>query len=81
MTAKETATGDERTWLRTGGMRVRLGRVARRESQEQLGERAGVTRVTVGSVERADHPAVVLAYIRLARALDRPPGELLDGAP
>jgi transcriptional regulator with XRE-family HTH domain len=62
-------------------MRVRLGRVARRESQEELGARAGVSRVTVGSVERADHPAGVLAYVRLAKAIGVPVGDLLDGAP
>jgi transcriptional regulator with XRE-family HTH domain len=77
----DTATADEQAWLRGVGMRVRLARVYRRESQEQLGARAGVSRMTVGSVERADHPAGVLAYVRLARAIDLPLGELLDGAP
>jgi transcriptional regulator with XRE-family HTH domain len=73
-------TEAERAWLRTVGMRVRLARVGRRESQAELGERSAVARVTVGSVDRGDHPAVVLAYIRLARAIDVPLGELLDGA-
>jgi transcriptional regulator with XRE-family HTH domain len=62
-------------------MRVRLARVARRESQDALAERAGVSRVTLGSVERGEHVAGVLTYARLARAVVLPLGELLDGAP
>jgi transcriptional regulator with XRE-family HTH domain len=77
----DTATADEQAWLHGVGMRVRLARVSRRESQAELGARAGVSRVTVGSIERADHPAGVLAYVRLARAIDLPLAELLDGAP
>jgi transcriptional regulator with XRE-family HTH domain len=77
----DTATADEQAWLRGVGMRVRLARVSQRESQAALGARAGVSRVTVGSIERADHPAGVLAYVRLAQAIDLPLTELLDGAP
>jgi DNA-binding XRE family transcriptional regulator len=69
----------DQEWLRTVGMRVLLARTARRESQEELGRRAGVSRVSVGSIERADHPASVLAFARLAAALDLRLGELLDG--
>lgn len=71
----------ERAWLRTVGMRVRLARVARRESQDALAVRAAVSRVTLGSVERGDHLAGVLIYSRLARATGVPLAELLDGAP
>ena len=74
-------TSAEGAWLVAVGMRIRLARVARRESQEKLGDRAGVGRATVGSVERGEHPAVVLACVRLARALDLPVADLLDGAP
>jgi transcriptional regulator with XRE-family HTH domain len=63
------AVTDEREWLAAVGMRVRLGRVARGESQQRLGDRCGVSRVTVGSIERGDHPASVTAYRRLADAL------------
>ena len=76
-----TGTEAERMWLRTIGMRIRLGRVARRELQDALALRAGVSRVTIGSVERGDHPAGLLAYVRLSRAIDVPLAELLDGAP
>lgn len=71
----------ERAWLRSVGMRVRLARVAARESQDALAARAKVSRVTLGSIERGDHPAAVLTYARLARTLDVPLAELLDGAP
>jgi transcriptional regulator with XRE-family HTH domain len=62
-------------------MRVRLARVSLRESQDALAARAYVSRVTVGSVERGDHPASVLTVVRLARAVGVPLDELLDGAP
>jgi hypothetical protein len=71
---------DEAAWLRAVGLRVRLARVARGESQAELGGRSSVSRVTVGSIERADHPAAVTAYARLADALGMPLAELLGGA-
>ena len=64
-------------WLAAVGMRVRLARVARGETQEELGCRAGVSRVTVGSIERGEHPASVLAFRRLADALGVDLGRLL----
>lgn len=70
-------TTDDTAWLRTVGMRVRLTRVVRGDSQEQLGRRAGVSRVTVGSIERGDHPAAVTTYRRLSNALDVDLGQLL----
>lgn len=73
--------GEERAWLLVVGMRVRPGRVALRESQDGLAARAGVSRVTLGSIERGEHQASVLTYVRLARVLGRPLAELLDGAP
>jgi transcriptional regulator with XRE-family HTH domain len=57
---------------------VKLLRVVRGLSQEQLGAASGVSRVTVGSIERGDHPASVLAYRKLARAFGVPLSELLD---
>lgn len=71
---------DEAAWLRAVGLRVRLTRVARGESQADLGNRSGVSRVTVGSIERADHAAAVTAYVRLADALGVPLAELLGSS-
>jgi transcriptional regulator with XRE-family HTH domain len=68
-------------WLRKVGMRIRLGRVAGGESQEDLGARAGVSRATVGSIERSDHPAALVSYARLAGALRIPLADLMEGAP
>jgi transcriptional regulator with XRE-family HTH domain len=62
-------TERERTYLRALGLRVKPLRVASRLSPAKLGEAADVTRVQVGSIERGDHPANLLAYVRLAAAL------------
>jgi DNA-binding XRE family transcriptional regulator len=69
----------EQIRLRDLGMRVRLRRVAGGLSQQRLGEAAGVSRVTVGSIERGDHPASVLAVWRIADALGAPVAELVAG--
>lgn len=65
-------------YLRAVGLRVKLLRVTRGLSQGDVGSAAGVSRVTVGSIERGDHPASVLAYRRLAKVLGVDLGELLD---
>jgi DNA-binding XRE family transcriptional regulator len=62
-------------------MRVRLARVRRRQSQDVLAPLTGVSRVTLGSIERGDHAAAVTSYVRLARTLDLSLNELLDGSP
>lgn len=72
------AAGDDGPYLRTVGLRVRLLRVGRGLSQEELGAVSGVSRVTVGSIERGDHPASVLAYRKLAKAFEIGLDELLD---
>ena len=79
MTVERATSTTERDWLLDVGMRIRLARVRAKETQEELAARAGVSRVTVGSIERADHPAVILAYRRLAEALNLSLAELLDG--
>lgn len=73
------AEGD-RVYLDSVGLRVRLFRMARSMSQDDLARRASVSRVTLGSIERGDHAAGLLTYLKLARALGRDVGELLaDG--
>lgn len=69
----------ELVYLKQVGLRVKLLRVTRGLSQEELGVTSGVSRVTVGSIERGDHPASVLAYRRLAGAFGVRVSELLDG--
>jgi len=74
-------TNEETAWLHAVGLRIRLARVTRSESQDRLGKRADVSRVTVGSVERGEHPAAVTVYARLARAVGLSLADLLGGAP
>jgi transcriptional regulator with XRE-family HTH domain len=68
---------DDSLFLRDLGLRVRLFRVAQGLSQDKLARVSGVSRVTLGSIERGEHAASLLAYRRLARALGRDLGELL----
>lgn len=75
------ASPDERDWLLAVGMRFRLARVRGRESQRVLAARAGLSSVTLGSIERGDHVATLLTYTRLARALGLPLDRLLGDAP
>jgi transcriptional regulator with XRE-family HTH domain len=69
---------DDGLYLRDVGLRIRLHRVSRRVSQDELARRSGLSRVTLGSIERGDHPATVLTYRKLARAFGIPLSELLD---
>ena len=62
-------------------MRVRLARVRARQSQDRLAKQACISRVTMGSIERGEHPSAVTSYVRLARTLGMSLNELLDGAP
>lgn len=67
-------TGDRMTerghaYLAAVGQRVRLLRVARRLSQDAFADAAGVSRVTLGSIERGEHAAGLLTYVKLAEAL------------
>jgi DNA-binding XRE family transcriptional regulator len=47
-------------------------------SQDWLAETAKVSRVTLGSIERGEHAAGILAYRALATALDIPLDGLFD---
>ena len=62
-------TSAQQEWLAEVGMRVRVARVRRRETQEQLAAQAAVSRVTLGSIERGDHEAGASTDARLARIL------------
>lgn len=62
-------TDREHAYLAAVGQRVRLLRVARRLSQDTFADLAGVSRVTLGSIERGEHAAGLLAYVKLAEAL------------
>jgi len=68
----------ERGYLRTLGLRIRLLRTVRRLSQDQLAQAAGVSRVTLGSIERGEHSSVLVTYVRLAATLCPRLPDLLD---
>lgn len=69
--------GDDSAFLRDLGLRVRLFRVARGLSQDELARVSGVSRVTLGSIERGEHAASLLAYRKLAGAFEVALGELV----
>jgi len=61
------------------GARLRQLRTDRQWTQEDLAETAGLTATYVGQVERGDKVASLTVVLKLARALDIPPAELLSG--
>lgn len=63
--------------VRQFGVTVRRFREARRWSQEQLAERAGLNRSFVGEVERGEVIASLVTAEKLANALDQPITSLL----
>jgi transcriptional regulator with XRE-family HTH domain len=63
------AAGDDETYLRHLGDRLRLYRLTLRMSQQDLAAAAGLSRVFVSAVERGKHGANVLALRHLADAL------------
>ena len=77
MTAEERAA--ERQYLRGLGKRIRLLRVDRELSQEQLAKAAGMSRNFVSSVERGAHGVDVVRLVRVAAALDVDVAVLVSG--
>jgi transcriptional regulator with XRE-family HTH domain len=65
--------------LRAFGYRVRAAREAKGLSQEGLADLAGLHRTYVSGAERGTRNVSLTNILRLARALDVRPGELVDG--
>jgi transcriptional regulator with XRE-family HTH domain len=59
----------QRAFLEAIGLRVRQHREAQRLTQAQLGERAGLHRTFIGSVERGERNVAVLNLLAIAQAL------------
>lgn len=73
-TASATQTDYESP--RTFPSPLRVYRVARNWSQSDLAERAGITRVTVGALERGENVPQLATARALAAALETQPDEL-----
>ncbi len=83
-TVEGAAGPEDRTRLAAFGLRIKLLRVSRGWSQEQLAEAAGMHRTFVGQVERGQRGLNVLGLWRLAGAFNIPIGDLFidpDGKP
>lgn len=76
-----TTTADRDPYLLRVGLRIRAQRVLRQVSQDDLAKRSGVSRVTLGSIERADHAASITTYVALADGLGIDVGDLLTKRP
>ena len=57
-------------------MKLKLARVAKNLSQEELAEEIGVTRQTIGLIEKGKYNPTLNLCVRLAKALDRTLDEL-----
>jgi transcriptional regulator with XRE-family HTH domain len=64
-------------WLRGLGRRVRLLRLTREMTQDELAAAAGMSRSFVSLIEHGTHGVDVVRLLRLAAALEVPLGELL----
>jgi transcriptional regulator with XRE-family HTH domain len=62
--------------LATLGREIQRIRKASGLSQEELAEKAGLTRNYIGFIERGERNASTAAIIKIARALSVPPADL-----
>ncbi|MCU0518228.1 MAG: helix-turn-helix domain-containing protein [Oscillatoria sp. Prado101] len=65
--------------LKKFGEQVRNFRKARGLSQEELAELAGLHRNYIGGIERGERNVALLNILRLAKALEISPSDLLKG--
>jgi putative transcriptional regulator len=54
-----------------GNLKFKLARIERDLSQEELANRVGVTRQTIGLIERGKYNPSISLCIRIAKALNR----------
>ncbi len=71
----------DRAYLRLVSRRVRMARLLAGVSQDDLAVLAGLSRVTLGSIERGEHAASVLTYRKLSQTFGLRMGALLDEEP
>ena len=70
-------TATEEAFRLALGRRVRLHRLVQRLTQQDVADRAGVSRSFVSVFEKGDHGIDVLTLRRIAQALDVPLPELV----
>lgn len=61
------------------GQNVRAARLARGWTQEDLAERTGLATVQISRIERGRREVRLNTLVRLLRALDVPPADLMKG--
>jgi putative transcriptional regulator len=62
-------------------IRMKVARVEKQWTQQDLADRVGATRQTIGLIEKGDYNPSLSLCIRIARALDRTLDQLFwDGA-
>jgi transcriptional regulator with XRE-family HTH domain len=69
----------DRTFLRNLGDRIRDRRSDLKLTQQELGDKCGLHRTFIGSVERGERNVSVLNLRQMARALRMSIGDLLAG--
>jgi transcriptional regulator with XRE-family HTH domain len=69
----------EAAFIRALGKRVRLLRLTREMTQEELAEASGMSRSFISIIEHGAHGVEVVRLVRLAAALDVTLVELLEG--
>lgn len=57
-------------------MKLKLARVAKNYSQEELADRVGVTRQTIGLIEKGKYNPTLNLCVKIAKTLDRTLDEL-----
>ena len=72
---------DVEGWLRALGKRVRILRLTRELTQDELATASGMSRSFVSLIEKGAHGVDVVRLVRLAAALEVPLVELMGETP
>ena len=73
-------TEERKMLLRQLGLSIKLARVRKGLSQEELAELAGLHRTYIGMVERAERNITVINLVQIAKALDVSLDKLFDNS-
>ena len=73
-------TEERKMLLKQLGFSIKLARVRKELSQEELAELAGLHRTYIGMVERAERNITVINLVQIAKALDISLDKLFDNS-